>query len=364
MNTGQIISGAGHIGLIFWILFGGLFSPEPMIVETTDVSMITGEEYAALMAQEQAPDAVAMVETPEPPKIDATNPDLSSVADAAPDLSQPDTAQETPPDTAPDVSQMTPPDVADVSDDTPELLPPNEEVAVMVPEVSPRPQERPSTRVAPIPVAPSEPDVRIDDVARPEVAPDAAAETPREQTEATAQKEASTKIVTEAEKAAPSRSLRPQARPTRRPEPAEEPQDTQTAQQPPDSSVKDALAEALAASNAEPSAPSGPPMTRGEKDALRLAVQQCWNVGALSSEALRTTVVVAVSMTKDGKPVTGSIKQLSATGGSGAAAQQAYEAARRAIIRCGATGYNLPRDKYDRWRHIEITFNPEKMRIK
>jgi hypothetical protein len=158
--------------------------------------------------------------------------------------------------------------------------------------------------------------------------------------------------------------LRPQARPTRRPEPAEEPQDTQTAQQPPDSSVKDALAEALAASNAEPSAPSGPPMTRGEKDALRLAVQQCWNVGALSSEALRTTVVVAVSMTKDGKPVTGSIKQLSATGGSGAAAQQAYEAARRAIIRCGATGYNLPRDKYDRWRHIEITFNPEKMRIK
>ncbi len=363
MNTGQIISGAGHLGLIFWVLFGGLFSPEPVIVETTDVSMITGEEYAALIAAEQAPDAVAMVETPELPEIDNTNPDLSSATDTVPDLSQPDTAQEAPPDTAPDVSQITPPDMAEVSDKAPELLPPNEEVAVMVPEVSPRPQERPSARVAPIPVAPSEPDVRIDDVAQPEVAPDETSQTPREQTEATAQDEASTRIVTEAEKAAPSQSLRPQVRPTRRPEPAEEPQDTQTAETP-DTSVKDALAEALAASTAEPSTPSGPPMTRGEKDALRLAVQQCWNVGALSSEALRTTVVVAVSMTKDGKPVTGSIKQLSATGGSGAAAQQAYEAARRAIIRCGATGYNLPRDKYDRWRHIEITFNPEKMRIK
>ncbi|VAV95767.1 TolA protein, partial [hydrothermal vent metagenome] len=128
-----------------------------------------------------------------------------------------------------------------------------------------------------------------------------------------------------------------------------------------DSSVNDALQEALAANT---SPPSGPPMTRGQKDAMRLAIQQCWNVGALSSEALRTTVVVAVSMTTDAKPVTSSIKQLSATGGSGTAVKQAYEAARRAIIRCGATGYNLPRDKYDRWRNIEITFNPEKMRIK
>ena len=40
------------------------------------------------------------------------------------------------------------------------------------------------------------------------------------------------------------------------------------------------------------------------------------------------------------------------------------EAARRAIIRCGASGYNLPVEKYDQWRDIEMTFNPERMRIK
>jgi hypothetical protein len=51
-------------------------------------------------------------------------------------------------------------------------------------------------------------------------------------------------------------------------------------------------------------------------------------------------------------------------GGSEAGARQAFEAARRAIIRCGATGFPLPPEKYDQWRSIEMVFNPERMRIK
>ena len=73
-----------------------------------------------------------------------------------------------------------------------------------------------------------------------------------------------------------------------------------------------------------------PPMTQGERDALRVAVQQCWNVGSLSSEALRTTVVVSVEMSQDGRPDSGSIRMVSSSGG-GEAAKQAFEAARRAI---------------------------------
>ncbi len=95
-----------------------------------------------------------------------------------------------------------------------------------------------------------------------------------------------------------------------------------------------------------------------------MAVQQCWNVGSLSTDALQTTVVVSVNMTRDAKPESGSIRMLSFEGGSEAAARQAYEAARRAIIRCGASGYNLPVEKYLQWQTIEMTFNPEKMRIK
>ena len=109
---------------------------------------------------------------------------------------------------------------------------------------------------------------------------------------------------------------------------------------------------------------SGPPLTGGEKDALRVAVQRCWNVGSLPSDALSTTVVVAVSIARDGKPDTGSIRMLSSSGGSADAARQAFEAARRAIIRCGAPGFDLPLEKSSHWQDLELTFNPESMRIK
>ena len=95
---------------------------------------------------------------------------------------------------------------------------------------------------------------------------------------------------------------------------------------------------------------------------MRLAVSSCWNLGALSTEAMATVITVAFDMARDGKPDAGSIRLLSHTGGSDAAANQAFQAARRAIIRCGVNGYDLPDEKYDHWRQIEITFNPDNMR--
>jgi len=95
-----------------------------------------------------------------------------------------------------------------------------------------------------------------------------------------------------------------------------------------------------------------------------VSVQQCWNTGALSTDALNVTVIVAVSMGRDGKPDASSIRMISASGGSDAAATQAFGAARRAIIRCGINGFDLPLEKYEQWRDIEMTFNPERMRIK
>ena len=108
----------------------------------------------------------------------------------------------------------------------------------------------------------------------------------------------------------------------------------------------------------------GPPMTAGEKDALRVAVQACWNVGSLSSEALAVTVTVAVNLGQDGVPDATSLKMTEYEGGSDGAARQAFEAARRAVIRCGANGFKLPPEKYEEWRSLELVFNPERMRIK
>jgi hypothetical protein len=103
-------------------------------------------------------------------------------------------------------------------------------------------------------------------------------------------------------------------------------------------------------------------MTSGEMDGLRIAVQKCWNVGALSTDALRVTVNVLVSMNQDGTP--GAIRMGSFTGGTEAAATVAFEAARRAIIRCGASGFPLPAEKYGQWQEIEMTFDPKGMRLR
>ena len=71
-------------------------------------------------------------------------------------------------------------------------------------------------------------------------------------------------------------------------------------------------------------------------------------------------MTVGVSVAQNGMPDAGSIRMIGFEGGTEAAARQAYEAARRAIIRCGANGFTLPPDKYDQWRDIEMVFNPEK----
>jgi len=243
---------------------------------------------------------------------------------------------------------------------------------VLAPEISDRPSPRPAPRVAPEPVATPEPDTKVDDIVQEAATPAPSPDPAQQKQEATAPEAATTEIVTEAAEkpsAAPVSSVRPRARPNRpeavatptppaAPAPVPAPAATRDA-------VQDALQQALADATA-PSVPaySGPPISAGERDALRVAVQKCWNVGSLSTDALRTTVVVSVSMTEDGKPVVPSIRMRSFSGGSQASAQQAFDSARRAIIRCGTRGYDLPAEKYALWQEIEMTFNPEKMRIK
>ncbi|MBS4009408.1 MAG: energy transducer TonB, partial [Roseovarius sp.] len=67
MNTGQIISGAGHLALIGWALLGGVFRSDPPPFEVVEATTISSEEFAALLARQSAPEAVANVDTPEPP---------------------------------------------------------------------------------------------------------------------------------------------------------------------------------------------------------------------------------------------------------------------------------------------------------
>ena len=67
MNTGQIISGAGHIGLIGWALFGNVLASDPIPFEVTEVTAISEEEFAAIMAAERPPEAISDVFAPQVP---------------------------------------------------------------------------------------------------------------------------------------------------------------------------------------------------------------------------------------------------------------------------------------------------------
>jgi FtsZ-interacting cell division protein ZipA len=217
-------------------------------------------------------------------------------------------------------------------------------------------------------VAEPDPDATPDPVEQQAVAPDAAGETVEKPQEAQAPPEATTEIVTEAT-AAPAASPRPPGQRPAAPQPQVIETPTSTPAEPSTSSETDAVTAALeeALSGAEtpapatPAAPSGPPLSAGEKESLRVAVSACWNVGSLSSAALQTTVVVSVNMNQNGTPVIETIRQVGASGGSDADAKRVFDSARRAIILCGSKGYNLPSDKFSQWQTIEMTFDPKKM---
>lgn len=276
------------------------------------------------------------------------------------------------PDAAPDLAALAPLPEAEVADEAPAIpAPPVESEGTVVIETPTQPA--PAPRVAPqaAPAPPPEADVAEDVRETATPTPEAQPQDPAEP--ATAPQEAATEIVTEAEDAAqssfaPLASARPKSRPNRPAAPVRQAETPAEPAAPPSDAINDALAEALGGGAQETTgtgqAPTGPPLTRGEQDALRVAVSRCWNVGSLSSEALRTSVVVGVAMAENGTPRVETIRMISYSGGSGAAALQTYESARRAIIRCGAPGFDLPVEKYAHWRDIEMTFNPEKMRIK
>jgi hypothetical protein len=105
------------------------------------------------------------------------------------------------------------------------------------------------------------------------------------------------------------------------------------------------------------------PRTAGKKAALATKIQSCWNVGSLSAEALRLSIKVSVNLAESGMPEAKSITMVSHNGTNEAAAAQAFEAARRAIIRCGSDGFELPPDEYEEWKTITLEFDTEGMRV-
>jgi hypothetical protein len=392
-RIGFIVSAGVHLGAILWLLVGGIFFSHdmPPTSVATEVSLMSAAEFDALVAAApRAPEETPLQPSlPEPPAAEEAAP--APVEEAEPETVTPEPPVAEPePDVSPDVTDLTPP-AAEVTDTPPTaILPPSEEPsATIVTDIARKPTPRPAPRVAPVPTDAPEPDAApAPEVVEQTVEAPAEEAQPQETEEAAAPEEAGEVLETEENKdpeqvasAAPLTSARPKPRPEKPVKPEAAPETAPAAQPEPaateappsqtqSDAVADALAEALAGAASEDPAPgtgtaaSGPPMTGGEKDALVVAVKQCWNVGALSTDALRTIVTVSVAMSPDGRPDSGSIRMISYEGGTEASARQAFEAGRRAILRCAGEGYPLPRDKYEQWKVIEIVFNPERMRLR
>lgn len=358
-SAGTYISGIGHIGLIGWLILGWGFSSEPLPFEVAEVSVVSSEEFAAMVAATTPQPDVANPTAPAQPQIEDApapiEPETAPQVVPTPEPAvQPDA--ETPPPAAPE-PPAPPSDVADVAPEPP--APPAVEAAPDVIE-SPRPQPRPAPRVAPVAVAPPAPEADVADIVRDAVVPDdsAAAEVVEPAQTPTAPEEAATEIVIEdaTPSGAVTTSARPKTRPNR-PAPAT-PSETTSASD--DAAVAAALAVALAAT--APDLPAGPPLTGSETEGFRVAVNRCWNVDP-GSQAARVTVTVAFNLDQAGR-VQGDVRQVAVDGGTSGSQSIAFEAARRAILRCGASGYDLPADKYDQWREVEITFDPSGMRLR
>lgn len=347
MQTGTKISGVFHVGFIGFALFGGsLFSaPAHEVIEVASVSVITSEEFAALRSSTPEPNPEpAVEEVPEP------------IPEIAPEVQQPESVE---------VSEEAIPElqpIPEVSEQEPEPL---DQVAIAAPDPAPAP--RIDTQSAP------KPDINAQEaeITQEETTPDENATETAEETEEQAPKEAATEIVTEAEEQseyAPTTSSLPRARPrdikervAKLNEPKEEPE----AQEPIDNTAEEiakALAEAQQeAVNNQPDVPTGPPLTGAEREGLVLAVQKCWNVPIGLENSDNLAVVLAAELTSDGQ-LASNPKLIEPAGAPQGTTRQAFEAARRALIRCAP--YDLPQEKYDQWRYIEVVFNPERMAIK
>ena len=364
-KTGNIVSGVGHAGFILWILFGGLFTSRPDRVEVQEVAMISGEEFQAMVDAARQPVVEAPTPTPAAPEVTPEAPDV--------DVATPEPVAPLPPpeevaEPAPEPVEEVVPEVSEAAPESPDAP---AEVTVQDAPVSPRPVERPAQVIAPTPAPAPEPEAVQEPAPQEAVVPEETGETVEPPREATQAPEATNRTVTEATQppaASPTRSPRPPARRPSAPRPVET---AVTAPTPPapaqdTSAVDDAAVQAAleaAMSSAENTVPTGPPMSSGEKDALRLAVQACWVVDPGARWA-QTTVTIAMNMTQDGKVVGNSLRMIASEGGDSATADAAFGAARRAILLCQKDGFPLPPEKYGQWQEIEMTFNPERMRIR
>jgi outer membrane biosynthesis protein TonB len=94
------------------------------------------------------------------------------------------------------------------------------------------------------------------------------------------------------------------------------------------------------------------------KNAIRRAMQQCWNVPAGAKDAANLVINLRMSLSQDGTVT--NVQLEDSLFGKSDFWRAAADSALRAVRVCSPFK-DLPRDRYDAWKEITMTFNPKEM---
>ncbi|WP_426033033.1 hypothetical protein [Cypionkella sp. TWP1-2-1b2] len=417
MDKSQILSGIGHAVVITWVVLGDwLFAPRELPPpESVQVSMVSESDLKA-MQDAAAKSVKPKADKPEvkPAAKPAPKPQVEAPAPVEPEVAVAEPSPVEPAQPSPDIPVAVDPQ----PNEAPPVVAPiaEAEQPIPVPLSTVKPKPRSSTKITDMPMVSPEKTPEVADQTTPEVTdqptnqPVVEEQKPAAAPEDAAAQTAPDAVATDAPELAPTASVRPRTRPDKPvvETPVEDPQVALDAQAEKDAKAeaeKQAKADEKAAKKAQEKAdaqakadaeatqaavdaalaaevsdapvqdggqtdiPEGPPMTAGEKDGLRVSINQCWNIGTLSTAAQRIKLTLRVEMKEDGTPDSNGITMTTFSGGDEAAAVQAFDAARRAVIRgvkgCGGkAGYDLDPAKYSEWNVMNLNFDASGMRLR
>jgi hypothetical protein len=102
------------------------------------------------------------------------------------------------------------------------------------------------------------------------------------------------------------------------------------------------------------------PLTASQIDLVRQQIYDCWSVQAGSKDAENLIIEIHIVMNADGFVRSARIVDAARVKGD-RFFRAAAESALRAVLNKHCQPFKLPKDRYDQWQTITMTFNPGDM---
>ena len=378
MDIGVKISGAAHAILIGIAIFGApiFSSDEENPIQISEVSLISLEEFE-LLTKDNVPvfqsEPELEVQEPEPePEVQEPEPEVQE-PEPEPEVQEPEPEPEVQ-EPEPEVQEPEPePEVQEIINESDsDLIAPiadEDNLGELTPEFNENAAPKAAEIISDVSnEAPEEPaDIgALEDTSFEKVNGADEEKLEIELNENTPAEESTTQIVTEAEEQksdlVPSRTSKPKSRPRNlkttkeiTTKPKLKPKEVVEAE-------KDTTAESILESLKEKKEPEPflnltPAQKESVGNIIRNKMRLCWNPPVGVENGLTNVMILGLKFDIDGKLVESPVNL---TPNSGVGSLQAFEAARRAVIRCSP--YNeLDPEIYDGWKELNLKFNPKNM---